>query len=232
MDGENNQGRIIVIDKKILAVAVATIIVIISAYFILNPPAKSEYIASDSPLLGSTAATIYLVEFSDYECPFCQAAEGTNQQIISQVKQSDPSWQAPIPNVIEEYVNSGKVRLVFRQFPVHQNKQPAYASKCAQEQGKFWEYHKLLFENYNALTDTDLRNYAVDLGLNVTQFNECLDSKKYEASTQKDLSDGQALGVSGTPTFFIGNDNIGYEKIVGALSFSEFKNIIDSQLTL
>jgi protein-disulfide isomerase len=87
-----------------------------------------------------------------------------------------------------------------------------------------------LFENYNALENTDLKKYAVDLNLNASQFNECFDSGKYMESIQNDLNDGQCLGVDGTPTFFVGNNETGYEKIVGANSFSVFKEVIDSKL--
>jgi protein-disulfide isomerase len=224
---EENKGKVIVIRKKLLIVIAAFVIVLlILAFFVFRPNVK--VIADDSPMLGSSSATVYVVEFSDYECSFCQAAEGTNQKMIDDLRKSYPGWEAPIPKVIEEYVNTGKVKLVFRQFPVHQDKNPALAAVCAKEQGKFWEYHRVLFENYNALTITDLKKYAADLNLNLTQFNDCLDSKKYEKSIQNDLNDGTGVGVSGTPTFFIGNEVKGYRKIVGAQSFSFFKETIDS----
>jgi protein-disulfide isomerase len=224
-----SQGKTIVLNKK-LVIAIASLIVLLAIWFLLFNRGKGEYISSDSPILGNLNASVSVIEFSDYECPFCQAAEGANQEAISSLKQSNPNWEAPIPKVIEEYVNTGKVRLVFRQFPVHGNRYPALASKCAQEQGKFWEYQKILFENYNALENTDLKKYAVDLNLSASQFNECFDSGKYMESIQNDLNDGQGLGVDGTPTFFVGNIETGYEKIVGANSFSVFKEIIDSKL--
>jgi len=224
---DENKRKIIVINKKLIIVLALIIIGILIVYFLFFR-LSGKVIADDSPVLGN--ATINVVEFSDYECPFCQASEGTNQEVILSLKQSDPSWEAPIPKVIEEYVNTGKVQLVFRQYPVHQNNNPALATKCAQAQGKFWEYHKKLFENYNALEITDLKKYAVDLNLNLNQFNECLDSKKYEESVKNDLNDGQGLGITGTPTFFIGNEEKGYEKVVGAESFSVFKQVIDSKL--
>jgi protein-disulfide isomerase len=230
MTEENkSQGKTIVLNKK-LVIAIASLIVLLAILFLLFNRGKGEYISSDSPILGNLNASVSVIEFSDYECPFCQAAEGANQEAISSLKQSNPNWEAPIPKVIEEYVNTGKVRLVFRQFPVHGNRYPALASKCAQEQGKFWEYQKILFENYNALEATDLKKYAVDLNLNASQFNECFDSGKYMESIQNDLNDGQGLGVDGTPTFFVGNNETGYEKIVGANSFSVFKEAIDSKL--
>lgn len=234
---EEKKENIVVVKKSklMLVIAVAAIIIIaIVAYrifFVNNPNNKAEYVENYSPVLGNTNATVYVVEFSDYECPYCQASEGTNQDVMSRLKESDPSWEAPIPKVIEQYVNTGKVKLVFRNFPLHtDSKEAALAAYCANEQGKFWVYHVLLFENYNALTKTDLEKYAANINLNLNQFNECLNSNKYESHVQNDISDSGALGVSGTPTFFIGNNETGYEKIVGAQSFSVFKQIIESKI--
>ncbi|OGI12695.1 hypothetical protein A3K64_03935 [Candidatus Micrarchaeota archaeon RBG_16_36_9] len=227
----------IVIKKSRLLIIVAIIIIIgiaVSAYYLLkNPSHSAQYIANYSPILGSADATVNVIEFSDHECQFCQAAEGVNQEVIASLMQSDPSWQAPIPSIIDQYVNTGKVKLVFRDFPVHPTSgMVALAASCAKEQDKYWEYHQLLFENYNALSETDMIRYASDLNLNLTMFSQCLDSKKYESEIENDLADGRSLGVSGTPTFFIGNDAVGYEKIVGAQSFSVFKQIIDSKISI
>jgi len=225
--------NVIVINKSKLIIAIIVLIIIGIWVFFFYNKGGGNYIASDSPILGNSDATIYVVEFSDYECPYCQASEGTNQEIIDKLKQRDPSWEAPIPNIIDEYVDTGKVKLVFRQYPspLHAHSEDAaLAAKCAQEQGKFWEYHKKLFENYYALTTTNLKKYAADLDLNLNQFNQCMDSKKYEESVKNDLSDGNDLKVEGTPTFFIGNEERGYEKVVGSQSFSAFKQIIESKL--
>ena len=246
MDEENKpieapekKENVVVIKKTKLIIAFAIAIIIIGAiigyrlFFTSNPDGNVTYVADYSPVLGNANATIYVVEFSDYECPYCQASEGTNQDVISRLKEGDSTWEAPIPKVIEQYVNTGKVKLVFRNFPLHtDSKEATLAAYCANEQGKFWEYHQDLFKNYNALTNTDLKKYAVDLNLNLNQFDQCLDSKKYEKNVDNDMSDGDALGVSGTPTFFIGNNETGYEKIVGAQPFSVFKQIIESKISV
>lgn len=231
MTEENKAEKIIVLNKKlVIGIVLVIIIGFLVWYFVFRCTGK--YIADDSPILGNSNANIYVIEFSDYECPFCQAAEGTNQEIMASLKQSYSGWEAPVPKLIEEYVNTGKIKLVFRQYPVHQNKNPALASKCAQEQGKFWEYHKVLFDDYKALEINDLKKYAIDLNLNISQFNDCLESRKYIKNIENDTSDGQCLGVDGTPTFFIGNEEKGYEKLEGAMPFSEFKKIIDAKLIL
>jgi protein-disulfide isomerase len=232
---ENQQGKTIVVKKSKLIIAIIAIIIIIlvTIFLFYKPCGKVNVVTNDSAVLGMENATIYVVEFSDYECPFCQASEGTNQQVINSLKESDPQWEAPIPKVIEEYVNTGKIKLVFRNYPMHANsKNAASAARCAYEQGKFWEYHKILFEKYDALTLTDLKKYAADLNLNLSQFNECLDSNKYDTIIESDLNDGKCLQISGTPTFFIGNDEKGYEKVVGAQPFSAFKQIIESKISV
>jgi protein-disulfide isomerase len=230
------EGKVILVKKStiiiILVLIIAATALTVGWRFLFSNSAdnKIEYIASGSPVLGN--ATIYVIEFSDYECPYCQASEGFNDGVISQLKQRDASWEAPVPKIIEEYVNTGKVSLIFRNFPVHDILEPALAAKCAQEQGKFWEYHRVLFENYNALSQTSLKRYALDLGLDMNSFNQCLDSKKYQSEVDNDVSDGKGLGVSGTPTFFVGNNETGYEKLVGAQPFSEFKKVIDSKISV
>jgi protein-disulfide isomerase len=239
LKSEEKKENIVVIKKTKLIIAFAIAIIIIGAiigyrlFFTSNPDGNVTYVADYSPVLGNANATVYVIEFSDYECPYCQASEGTNQEVISRLKEGDSTWEAPIPNVIEEYVNTGKVKLVFRNFPLHTNsKEAALAAFCAKEQGKFWEYHQTLFKDYDALTSNDLKKYAADLNLNLNQFNQCLDSKKYENNINNDMNDGNALGVSGTPAFFIGNEETGYEKIVGAQSFSVFKQIIESKISV
>ncbi len=236
---DEKKENILVIKKSTVFIIAAVIIISIVGIVLFYKPENGnttnniEMIAADSPVLGDSNVDIFVVEFSDYECPYCQAAEGTNFQVISLLKQRDPMWEAPIPKIIEEYVDTGKFKLVFRQYPIHENaKKAAEAAKCAQEQDKFWEYHNILFEKYDALTVTDLKRYAADLGLDLNQFNQCLDSGKYRNSVQNDLSDGKGLGVTGTPTFFIGNEEKGYEKIVGAEAFSEFKKVIDLKISV
>ena len=234
MADEIPQGKTITVSRTLLIMvaiaAIAAVVLLVGWRFLTPASEPAEYIAQYSPILGN--ASVYVVEFSDYECPYCQAAEGVNQNVIDALKRSFPGWEAPVPNIIQEYVNTGKVSLVFRQYPLHANKDAALAAYCAQEQGMFWEYHNYLFENYGALGSTDLKKYALALGLDISSFSSCLDSKKYQAEMDSDLNDGRELGVSGTPTFFIGNEDLGFEKIVGAQSFGDFAAIIKSKISI
>jgi protein-disulfide isomerase len=185
-----------------------------------------------NPVKGDVNAPITIVEFSDFQCPYCGAAEGTNQDVIAQFKQQYPTWTPTIPDVITNYINTGKAKLYYRNFPlttVHQYALNAsLAAECANEQGKFWEYHDKLFANQNSLTVTDLKSYAAGLGLNTAQFDSCLDTSKYNSTVMQDETDGIAYGIGGTPTFIIGTPAKGYQLVVGAVPYDQIKSVIDS----
>jgi protein-disulfide isomerase len=163
------------------------------------------------PILGSPDAPVTIIEFSEFQCPFC--GRYANETF---------------PKIKEDYADTGKVKIVFKNFPLpsHDKAQKAAeAGECALEQGKFWEYKEKLFQNQQALSVDDLKKHAQDLGLNIEQFNSCLDSGKFAAEVGDDLKEGQAAGVSGTPTFLING-----EKLLGAQPFSEFQRIIEDKL--
>jgi protein-disulfide isomerase len=178
----------------------------------------------DDPIKGNPNAQLTIVEFSDFQCPFCARFY---TQTLSQIQQN--------------YIDSGKAKLVFRDFPlynIHANaRASALAAQCANEQGKFWDYHNKLFEGQTAwasLSASDaasaFKQYATDLQLNSNNFNSCLDSAKLD-EINKDYQDGTNYGVTGTPTFFIGNNKDGYVVLVGAQPYSEFQKIIDAELS-
>lgn len=174
-------------------------------------PTKVEVNTEGDPSLGSPSAPVTLVEFSDFQCSFCTSFfEGAYQQIK------------------ENYINTGKVKLVFRDFPLGfhpEAESAALAAECAHEQGKFFAYHDLLFENQNKLGADFYLKLAADLNLNEQQFNTCLTTQKYLDEVQKDFSEGQTYGVSGTPAFFING-----KLITGALPYSDFAKEIEAAL--
>lgn len=174
-----------------------------------TPTVDMKKLVDDDPAKGPANAKVTIVEFSDYQCPYCGRVEPTVKQILS--------------------TYGDKVRFVYRDFPLsslHQNAQKASeASECADKQGKFWEYHDKLYQNQSALDVTSLKKYAADLKLDTTKFNQCLDSGEMTAEVQKDEQDGVTAGVDGTPSFFING-----ESIVGAQPFEAFKAIIDAKL--
>jgi len=185
----------------------------------------SQVTVDDDPGIGDKNAKIQVIEFSDFQCPFCRR---WMQQTLSPLE--------------EEYIDTGKVYFVYRDFPleqIHPAATPsAQAAECADEQGKFWEYHDIIFAEQQKQGSgtvqfdvTDLKQWAIQIsGLDTTQFNQCVDSGKYAQEVQKDLQDGIAAGVQGTPTFFIGNSKIGWTPLVGAQPYSAFKSVIDQKL--
>lgn len=190
-----------------------------------NQPALPVAIsADDDPVMGNDNAPITIIEFSDFQCPYCARFHAQT-----------------LPLLLENYIDSGKVKLVYRDFPlqnIHPNALPAsVAAECADEQGKYWQYHDALFENQNQWNNLDtidaiakFGEYASVLELNQEQFNTCLNTGKYVSEIKNDLDDGREYGIDGTPGFFVGNDKLGYVKISGAEPFENFKKIIDSQL--
>ncbi|MCX6816146.1 MAG: DsbA family protein [Candidatus Aenigmarchaeota archaeon] len=169
-----------------------------------------------APLQGDANAKVTIIEFSDFQCPFCERF-----------------YTQTLPQIETDYIKTGKVNLVFRNWPLpmHEQATPAAnAIECAEEQGKFWEYHNKLFENQQSLGDVSFKQWAADLGLDTTKFNSCYDSKKFNYEIQQDLSDGSTAGVTGTPTFFIGNPQKGYQAIVGACPYSTFDAALKAEL--
>lgn len=174
------------------------------------PAEKIEVSIDDDAVKGEKDAPVTIITFSDYQCPYCARVEES------------------LKKVEEKYVNDGKVKIVFRDFPLpfHNNAQKASeASECAHDQGKFWEYHDKLFQNQNALSIDDLKKYAKELELDADKFNKCLDSGEKEAEVKKDMTDGQAAGVSGTPMSFING-----EAVRGAQPYEAFEAVIEKAL--
>lgn len=182
-----------------------------------NDPAGVD----DDPMLGDEDATVTLIEFTDYQCPFCSRHY---TQTYGQIK--------------SQYVDTGKIKLVVRDYPLsfHPHAQKASeATECADDQGKFWDMHDKLFESQGAWSNlgdavTVFKQYAADMGMNTSEFNDCLDNGTHAQEVQQDMSDGAAAGISGTPGFWvIGPDGEG-ELISGAYPFSEFQRAIDERL--
>lgn len=165
----------------------------------------------DDAVKGNADAPVTIVEFSDYECPFCARF-----------------YKETYGQIEENYINTGKVKLIFRDFPLsfHQNAQKAAeAAECAGDQNKYYEMHNLLFGSGVVGGVTTFKQYAKDLGLDTNTFNTCLDSGKYVEEIKKDMSDGQAAGITGTPGFIING-----VAIKGAQPYSVFKTAIDQAL--
>jgi len=160
--------------------------------------------------LGPDSAPVTIIEFSDFQCPFCARS-------------------APLPRqLVERY--PGQVRVVYRHFPIDsihpRARAAAEASACAHEQGRFWEYHDALFANARALEDADLERYAGGLSLDLGAFRACVAEGRYREAVERDLADGRSAGVSGTPSFFVNGRLLG-----GAQPLEAFGPLIEGELS-
>ena len=177
------------------------------------PPVQANLeIEEGDRVKGDPDAPVKIFEFSDFQCPFCaRAAEQT------------------IPSIEQAYIDSGEVALIYKHFPldsIHPEARPsAVASECAGDQGKFWEYHDLLFENQQTLGRSNYIVWAGELGLDTGEFTTCLDSGKFDDKVSSDFSQGSASGVRGTPGFVVNG-----RLVSGAQPFSVFDQIIQSEL--
>jgi protein-disulfide isomerase len=163
---------------------------------------------ADAPSFGPKTAKVTIVEWSDFECPFCSRVMPTLQKIK------------------QDYAKD--VRVIFRHQPLsfHPNaKLAAEASMAAHEQGKFWQYHDKLFANQKALDRASLERYAQELGLDMGKFKSALDQGRFRAKVEADMAAGSAVGANGTPTFFING-----REFVGAQPFERFKAVIDEEI--
>ena len=184
--------------------------------------ADVEIDLGDNILKGSTDATITLVEFTDYQCPFC--ARYTKNTL---------------PQIKKEYVDTGRVRYALLDMPLESIHKDAFtaaqASHCAGDQGKYWEMHDLLFENQKNIVP--LRPHAETVGLDVAKFEICMNSDKYAKSVRNDMVQAQKVGATGTPSFVVAKTDpndpskvTGITFLRGAKSFNEFKAALDNAL--
>jgi protein-disulfide isomerase len=176
-----------------------------------------------APFLGNKDAQVALVEFSDFQCPFCARHS-----------------QQTLPAIVKDYVDAGKVKYVLRDFPIvalHPNAQKSHeAAHCASEQGKYWEMHDRLFGNIGGQEGQELAAQAKALRLDVRKFEQCLASGRHAAAVTKAIEEGQRAGVHGTPTFFVGVSGDGRTVkatriLRGAQPYERFKALIDLALS-
>jgi len=183
---------------------------------------KDPVAIASEPFKGNGTAKVALIEFSDYQCPFC--SRYTNDVL---------------PQIRTDYIETGKIKYVFRDMPLafHKNAfKAAEAAHCAGAQGKFWEMHDALFQNQSALAPEQLAAHAKTVGVDDAQFQQCLDSGKFAADINKDIADAGAAGITGTPSFLVGVIQPGdgrvkvVKKLVGAKPYAEFKAALDAAL--
>ena len=181
-----------------------------------NKPIKVEL--GSLPILGEEKAKVAIVEFGDYQCPFCEL-------FFQQVE----------PILRDQYIKNGQVKMVWRDFAFlgPESFWAAEAARCANDQGKFWQYHDVLFnrqngENQGAFVKDNLKKFAEELGLDQTVFDSCLDGGKYTQAVKDDTDYGRSIGVNGTPATFINGEIV--EGVNQADPFTSFKNVIEKYL--
>jgi protein-disulfide isomerase len=201
-------------NKKTIAIIVLIVIIIVFAlvvHFAGAPKTELSALKYAVPVesdysLGASTSKIMIVEFADFACPYCRNSYTTIREIGFKYKDS--------------------VKIIFKDFPLHDNSLDlALAARCSGEQGLFWPMHDKLFALQSQFATSSLSDLAVSIGANSASFDQCLKSKKYLNDIKRDYLDGQALGVAGTPTFFIN----GY-KIVGEIPMDKFEQIIEQFL--
>ena len=182
-------------------------------------PTSAQNVATlGSPILGDLKAPVTLIEFTDYECPFCKKF-----------------YKKALKKLKKAYIDTGKLRLVVRDFPLpfHKNARlAANAAHCAGEQNKFWPMHDALYEGDNMNAD-EIKNHATKIGLKLEPFQSCLNSKRYKKYIDNDMKEAQIAGIRGTPAFILGKttDNlINGEFISGTRDFNFYKSRIDKLL--
>jgi protein-disulfide isomerase len=174
----------------------------------ISLPEPRITVAAVGPAKGPEGAPVTIVEFSDFQCPYCKQAKATADQVFTNF--------------------AGKVRLVFRDYPLpfhDKAKKAAEAGHCAEEQGKFWEMHDWMFDHQDKLDVPSLMEGAKGLGLDPQRFDPCLDGGKYAAKVAENTKAGEEAGVTGTPAFFING-----KLLSGAEPYEKFKELVEAEL--
>ncbi|HEV8583403.1 MAG TPA: thioredoxin domain-containing protein [Methylomirabilota bacterium] len=185
------------------------------------PPAGPVAVKVDGyPVMGQAGAPITVVEFSSFQCPFCRR-----------------HFERTLPELKKAFVDEGKIRYVFHDMPLQNQPDSPNAAKaawCAGKDGKYWQMHELLFKNQRDLSVDALKRHAGTLGLDAARFATCLDGQPAAEALEKSAMEAYALGVRGTPTFFIGPTDSGGtirgRRLIGAQPFAAFKQVIDAEL--
>ncbi|GAB4502745.1 MAG: hypothetical protein Fur0035_23000 [Anaerolineales bacterium] len=181
-----------------------------SAQATSGAPVRYPVEAGGNPALGPADAPVTVIEFSDFQCPYCQR---WHEQVFAQL--------------MKDY--AGKVRFVYRDFPlksIHPQAVPAAeAANCALAQNAYWEFHNALFSGKYGLNTENFSQYAADLGLDVAAFKQCVETRQFASEVEADFEYASGLGITSTPTFFING-----LAVVGAQPYEVFKQVIDSEL--
>ena len=256
---ENNSQKSIVSAVIIVGVLIAGAILLKGNSVPKNPQANGNEVpvttgipvttATLAPVgkedrtLGNPQAKVTLIMYEDFQCPFCGAVTGLElnspsmKPVMDYLKKNDPTWTPFMPEVINNYVKNGQVLFVYRDFTFlgPESVKASEAARCAEDQGKFWEYYDYLYshqngENKGGFADANLKSFAKALNLDTSLFDKCLDSGKYTQAVTDSTKEGNTAGVTGTPKGFILKDNKIVGTIEGGESLSSVQPKIDAVL--
>ncbi len=196
-----------VVAAAVVAVVVVVLVSVLSGGGSDEPQVQTS---SEGKIKGDSAAPVAIIEYADFQCSHCREFATTSARLIDR-----------------EYVATGLVSVEFRSFAVlgEASVRAAEAAECVNDQGEFWEYHDILFENQGAFSDDRLKRYADELGLDHEAFDTCLDGREYLSEVLRQRNEGEALGVSGTPYFFING-----QVIAGNQDYEVFEAVIEEEL--
>lgn len=208
-------GMSIIVAGLLISKQIAKNNPVIEEPFVENSEPINIEVPAGLPVLGNNNAKVTVIEFADFQCPYCG------------------DWQKTVfPELKKNYIDTGKIRFVFMDYAFlgKESYRAAEAARCAHDQNKFWEYHDKIFasqnsENEGAFSDPNLKQFAKDVGLNQSEFNTCLDANKYQKDVENALVTGDSYGITSTPTLFIN----GY-KHEGLYPFSHYQDAIESEL--
>ena len=177
----------------------------------------NTFLSNGSPILGDPDAPITVVEFGDYQCAFCARFHIET-----------------LPSIMDDYIETGKVKIIFKDYNIigEDSVTASQGAHCANDQGLFWEYHNILYsswtgENNGWASETNLTNFAQEIGLDTNEWSECMIQQKYSQTILSSNEDARALELTGTPAFFVINSNDEVSKLFGAQPFDVFKRTID-----
>ncbi|MBT4917082.1 DsbA family protein [Candidatus Peregrinibacteria bacterium] len=179
-----------------------------------NAPLVDVDLSDDDAILGDTDAPVTIVEFSDYQCPYCEKF-----------------WSQTLPDLKKNYIDTGKVRFIYRDWPLsgHDRAIPAaLATECVKDQlgdEGFYAIHDMIFENFGKLSDDDLSTFAKVAGVDEAEYLDCYESQKFLSEIEKDFNDGMTYGVTGTPGFFVNG-----VRLSGAQPYEVFEKVIEEEL--
>jgi protein-disulfide isomerase len=185
-----------------------------------TPSATIKPVSASDYTQGNPNADVVMIEYADYQCPFCGRF-----------------FKQTIEPIEQNYVNTGKIEFVYRDFAFlgAESQEASEAAACANDQGKYWQYHDYLFnhqngENEGAFASANLETFAKTLGLNTSEFNSCLESGKYAQAVQNSTTEGSSIGVTGTPHSFILKDGKVVNEVDGAYPYSQVSQELDAAL--